>query len=259
MASGFIAGSFVCRCREASARSPEQTGKIRERRSRCAHLPAISDRTGRPGCLRSLRGRSPAASTGPGRGGLAGAGYGPILILCNLDGRHRFLRSWSCGVDFRSGRNLPERTIQAPRLRRDLAIRKGTQVIPNGELAKVVCRPCSVAVIEIVFDLRVCPSTYQEFHHVKVPILRRHVQRGYALAVREAAEGGFAIDGCSVIEETLGCFPAIAYRCPNQRRPPIWIRIHARPCSNQAGQHFGAAALGSPYKSLVQNFLRIGG
>lgn len=49
------------------------------------------------------------------------------------------------------------------------------------------------------------------------------MQRRNTLAMREASECGFEIDGCTMLDKPLGRFDAIAN--PNQWRSPIRIGV----------------------------------
>ena len=82
-----------------------------------------------------------------------------------------------------------------------------------------------VGMIEIVLNLRIGVSLDEQPHHRQVTVLRGHVQRGQTLAMGEASEGGFPVDGGSVVEEPRGRFDAVACRRPE---PPSSI---ARPAA----------------------------
>src|ERR1700693_4552037 len=92
-----------------------------------------------------------------------------------------------------------------------------------------------------------------------MPALRRHMQRGDALAMRESAEGAFAIDGRTVVDQPCGRFHAIANRGPDEWSPSIRVGIETRPSPQEPGEHLRSAALAGPDQRLVQNLLRIRG
>ena len=60
--------------------------------------------------------------------------------------------------------------------------------------------------MQIVPDGRICSFFDEQLHHRQMSILRRHVERGNALTVGEAAEGGFPVDGRAVIQQPCGSF-----------------------------------------------------
>ncbi len=88
--------------------------------------------------------------------------------------------------------------------------------------------------IQIVLDLRIGASLYEQFHHAEVAVLRGHVQCRNALAVCEAAEGSFEINARAVIDEPLGRLQPITYGGPDERSSTIRIGVYARPGFNES-------------------------
>src|ERR1700761_7106247 len=113
--------------------------------------------------------------------------------------------------------------------------------------------------MQIVRDRRIRASFDEQLHHRNVPVLRRHVQRGDALAMIGSAESGFVIDACAVINQPPRGFHAIAPGGPDERGSSIGIGIQARPGPEKPGKDLRATALAGPNQRLVQDLLRIGG
>lgn len=89
------------------------------------------------------------------------------------------------------------------------------QVFSHGELTEMASVSLGVAMMETVSYLWICPSLDEQLHHRQIAILRGDVQGRYTPAVGWAAECGFSIDGCAVVDEPLGSFDSIAGRRPN--------------------------------------------
>jgi len=71
----------------------------------------------------------------------------------------------------------------------------GAQVIAHRELAKVIRGGFRSSAVKIVLDGQAGTPFHQKLHHRQVAVLRGDVERGDALSVRQAAEGGLLIDG----------------------------------------------------------------
>ena len=116
----------------------------------------------------------------------------------------------------------------------------------------------SVGVIQIVLELRIRPFLNKQLRHGKMAVLRCHVQRGYALAVSEAAESGFLVHHRPMIDQPLGRIDSIAHRGPDERGAAIWIGVEARTRPDEPVEHLRTATLAGPDQRLIQDFLRTG-
>src|SRR6185312_2876460 len=141
----------------------------------------------------------------------------------------------------------PKLLISAP----GILISKRSQVIENGKLSRVTCPPLGIAAIQVIFYLQIRSSLYEQLHHGKMPVLRRHVQRRHALAMSEAAECSFLIDRRTVVDQPFIFFRAVAHRSPDEGCSAIGIGIEARTGASESGKHIRSTGFRSPDKRLI--------